>query len=132
MGKKLPERETDHSSSCNAKVKNARSFHATVFVVLQLSTETTYLPLTISYDYFKTFPENLLARKKTALSNIFIHSFIHQCLYSPLLGPGFFFSSVNFFSKTVGLLGRGISPSQGPYLHIEQQKHRINTQTSMP
>jgi hypothetical protein len=27
---------------------------------------------------------------------------------------------------TVGLLGRGISPSQGHYLHTEQHKHRIN------
>jgi hypothetical protein len=27
---------------------------------------------------------------------------------------------------TVGLLGRGISPSQGRHLHAEQHKHRIN------
>jgi hypothetical protein len=44
------------------------------------------------------------------------HSFIHQWLYSPLLGPGVFFSFVIFFSQTVGLLGRGISPSQWPLL----------------
>jgi hypothetical protein len=29
--------------------------------------------------------------------------------------------------QTVGLLGRGISPSQGRYLHAGQHKHRINT-----
>jgi hypothetical protein len=30
------------------------------------------------------------------------------------------------FTQMVGLLGRGISPSQGRYLHKEQCKHRIN------
>jgi hypothetical protein len=32
-----------------------------------------------------------------------IHSFIHQCLYSPLFGPGLFFSVVILFAHTVGL-----------------------------
>jgi hypothetical protein len=65
---------------------------------------------------------------------LFIHSFVHQWIYSPLLGPGLFFSFVIFFTQTVGFLGRGISPSQGHYLHIGQHKHRINahTQTYMP
>jgi hypothetical protein len=40
-------------------------------------------------------------------------------LYSPLLGLGRIF-------RSVGPLGRGISPSQGLYLHIEYHKHRIN------
>jgi hypothetical protein len=30
------------------------------------------------------------------------------------------------YTQLVGLLGWGISPSQGLYLHIEQHKHRIN------
>jgi hypothetical protein len=52
-------------------------------------------------------------------------------LYSPLLDLGRF--SV-FWSSThsVGLLGRGISPSQGRYLHTGQHKHIIKAQTSMP
>jgi hypothetical protein len=58
----------------------------------------------------------------------FIYSFI-QGLYRPLLGPGVFFSFVIFFTQTVGLLRRGISPSQGRYLHTEQHKHRINAHT---
>jgi hypothetical protein len=33
----------------------------------------------------------------------------------------------NHSTQSVGLLGRGISPSQGIYLHTEQHKHRINT-----
>jgi hypothetical protein len=43
-----------------------------------------------------------------------------------LLGLDRFFSFVIFFTQTVGLLGRGISPSQGRYLDTEQHKHRIN------
>jgi hypothetical protein len=30
----------------------------------------------------------------------------------------------------VGLLGRGISPSQGLFLHTEQHKHRIKEQNT--
>jgi hypothetical protein len=59
----------------------------------------------------------------------FIH-FIHEWLYSPLLGPGLF-CSVIFFTQTVGLLGRVISPSQGRYLHTGQHKHGINAQADI-
>jgi hypothetical protein len=31
------------------------------------------------------------------------------------------------FTQSVGLLGRGISPSQDRSLHTEQHKHRINS-----
>jgi hypothetical protein len=55
-----------------------------------------------------------------------IHSFIHQCLYGPMLGPGLFFSLVSFFIQKVGLVGRVISPSQGRCLHTGQHEHRIN------
>jgi hypothetical protein len=47
---------------------------------------------------------------------------IHQWLYS----PGLFFSFIIFFTQTIGLLGRAISPSQGHYIHTGQHKHRIN------
>jgi hypothetical protein len=46
-----------------------------------------------------------------------------------LLALGHFFSFLILHTQTVGLLGRGISPSQGRYLHTEEHKHR---QTSMP
>jgi hypothetical protein len=59
----------------------------------------------------------------------FIQSFIHQWRYSPLLGPGLFFSFVIFFTQTVGLLGRVISPSQGRYLYTGQHRHRIDAHT---
>jgi hypothetical protein len=62
---------------------------------------------------------------------VFIHSFIHQWLYSLFLGPGLFFIFVIFFTQSVGLLGQGISPSQGLYLYTEQHKQNKRTQTSM-
>jgi hypothetical protein len=37
------------------------------------------------------------------------------------------FSVSWFFTQSVGFLGRGISPSQGRYLHSEQHKHKINS-----
>jgi hypothetical protein len=37
-----------------------------------------------------------------------------------------FFSVSWSYTQSVGLLGRGISPSQDLYLHTEQHKHRIN------
>jgi hypothetical protein len=54
-----------------------------------------------------------------------------NCVYpydwfrASLCGPWQFFS-FSISTQSVGLLGRGISPSQGHYLHTEQHKHRIN------
>jgi hypothetical protein len=59
-----------------------------------------------------------------------IHLSIYLWLYGPLLGLGRFFSSS--FTQSVGLLGRGISPSQGCYLHTGQHKQIERTQTFMP
>jgi hypothetical protein len=60
-----------------------------------------------------------------------IQSLIYQWHYSPLLDPGLFFSFVIFFTQSVGLLGRGISPSQGRYLYTGQYKRRINAHTDI-
>jgi hypothetical protein len=51
-------------------------------------------------------------------------------LYSPL-NLGRLFSPL-IYTQSVGLFGRGISPSQGRYLHTEQHKQNKGTQTSMP
>jgi hypothetical protein len=45
-------------------------------------------------------------------------------LYSSL-DHGRFFSFLTY-TQSVGLLGRGFSPSQGRYLHTGQHEHRIN------
>jgi hypothetical protein len=55
---------------------------------------------------------------------------IHLWIYRPLLGLGRFFSFL--ISYTVERIpGRGISPSQGRYLHTGQHKHRKNTNTNI-
>jgi hypothetical protein len=43
----------------------------------------------------------------------------------PSVGPWPHFQFLDLFTQSVGLLGRGISPSQVRYLHTEH-KHRIN------
>jgi hypothetical protein len=58
----------------------------------------------------------------------FVHSFIYQWLYSPLLRPGLFFSFVMLFTQTVGLLGRGISPDSRP-LSTERTTQTQNIRT---
>jgi hypothetical protein len=45
----------------------------------------------------------------------------------PFVGPWPLFSVSWSYTQPIGLLGRGISPSQGLYLYTEQHKHRINT-----
>jgi hypothetical protein len=51
----------------------------------------------------------------------------------PFVGPWPLFQFLDLFAKSVGLLGRGINPSQGRYLHTGQHKHKNKrTQTSMP
>jgi hypothetical protein len=42
------------------------------------------------------------------------------------------FFSFLIYTQAAGLLGRGISPSQGRYLHTEQHKQNKRTQTSIP
>jgi hypothetical protein len=57
-----------------------------------------------------------------------VHLSIHKSIYgcTVLVDLGRFFSLL-IYTQSVGLLGRGISPSQGLCLHTEQHKHRINT-----
>jgi hypothetical protein len=57
--------------------------------------------------------------------------FIHQWLYSPLLGPALFFSFIILFTQSLGLLGWVISSSQVRYLYTGQHRHTINTHTDI-
>jgi hypothetical protein len=56
---------------------------------------------------------------------------IHLRLYSPLLDIDRFFSFLICFTQSVGLLRRGISPSQGRYLRTGQYKHRMKAHTDI-
>jgi hypothetical protein len=66
-----------------------------------------------------------------------MHMFLS--LFSPLLplwSMGHPWNALFHFSffilrQSAGLLRRGISPSQGRYVHTEQHKHRINAQSSI-
>jgi hypothetical protein len=60
-----------------------------------------------------------------------LSSFIHRCLYSPLLGSGRLFRFVLLYTDG-RIRERGISPSKGNYLHTGQHKQNKCTQTSMP
>jgi hypothetical protein len=51
--------------------------------------------------------------------------------FTALVDLGRFFSFL-IYTQSLGLFGRGFSPSQGRYLHTDQHKHRIKTQTFMP
>jgi hypothetical protein len=48
------------------------------------------------------------------------------------VGPWPLFSFLILYAQPVGLLGRGISQSQGRYLHTEQHKQNKRTQTFTP
>jgi hypothetical protein len=64
--------------------------------------------------------------------SIYLRVSIYLSIYLSIYGStalvdlGLFFSFL-IHTQSVGLLGRGISPSPGCYLHTEQHKHRINT-----
>jgi hypothetical protein len=49
----------------------------------------------------------------------------------PFVGPWPILYFRNLFTQSVGLLGRGISMSQGLYLQTGQHKHRINAHTDI-
>jgi hypothetical protein len=61
----------------------------------------------------------------------FMNSFIHQWLYSPLLGPGLFFSSVTFYtvSRTPWASDQPVARSLPKHRTTQTQKRR--TQTSI-
>jgi hypothetical protein len=89
-------------------------------------------PLIIIDDEMLLLPKKFRELKSRDLVLDFI-----QCIHSsmdlqPFLGgPGLFFSFVIFFTQTVRLLRRVISPSQGLYLYIGQHKYRINAHTNI-
>jgi hypothetical protein len=81
-----------------------------------------YLLSIIQWMTIRLQPQNHEWTLNPVSTEIFMALSIYLSLYSPCgLWRGFSFL-IN--TQQVGLLGRGISPSQGHYLHREQQKHR--------
>jgi hypothetical protein len=66
--------------------------------------------------------ESVLHNNVTFSLWMFYNLPIYGC--TALVHLGDFFNFL-IYTQSVGLLGRGISPSQGRYLHTEQHKHRI-------
>jgi hypothetical protein len=56
-----------------------------------------------------------------------IETYLSICGSTALVDLGRFFNFL-IYTHSVGLLGRGISPSQGRFLHTEQYKGRINAE----
>jgi hypothetical protein len=78
--------------------------------------------------------ENIKANSFFACANyiriIIRTSFIHQWLYSPLLGPGLFFSFVFFSTQTVEHLGLD-QPGARPLPTHRTTQHRISAHTDI-
>jgi hypothetical protein len=68
-------------------------------------------PLSVTLDTRLSFEDKCIFVISGAYFCLTFLSFIHQWPYSPLLGSSLFFSSVIFYTQTVGLLGQVISPS---------------------
>jgi hypothetical protein len=49
----------------------------------------------------------------------------------PFAGPWPLFKFLNPYKQSVGLVGRGMSASQGRYLHTGQYKHKMNSYTDI-
>jgi hypothetical protein len=131
-GVKRPGREVNYLCPSSAEVKSGGAIPSLPSrlhgVVLNwLSTGTT-LPL--PYLTLLIYPSIYLSIYLSVY--LFICLSVCLWLYIPSLGPGLFFGSVIFPTQSVGLLGRGISPSQVRYLHTGQHKQNKRTQTSMP
>jgi hypothetical protein len=65
-----------------------------------------------------------ISQIRSRSTTVHIHSSV---ALQPFFGLCPHFQFRNLHTQSVGIIGRGISPSQGLYLHIGQHKHRINT-----
>jgi hypothetical protein len=79
---------------------------------------------TVSHRRIQNTSYSPLWEPQVQTGYLFIYLLFHLWLYSPW-GPWPLFSFL-IYTQSVGLLGRGMRPSQGRYLYTEQHKHRIN------
>jgi hypothetical protein len=71
---------------------------------------------------------NKLTSQFTDECSVSIYLRIYGSTTLVLLGR---FLSFITYKQSVGLLGRGISPSEALYLHTEQNKHKINASSGI-
>jgi hypothetical protein len=74
------------------------------------------------------FSHSLANKTNTAAKTLNIHP---SMALQPFVGSWPIFQFRNLYMQTVGLLGRGISPSQGHYIHRGQHKYRTNAHTDI-
>jgi hypothetical protein len=91
------------------------------------------------FHYFHSFIYSVF---NFSFGQSFVHCYVNQLqrlcsfIYSsmalqPSVEPWPLLQFRNFFTQTVGFLGRVISPFQGRYLHTGQHKHRIKAHTDI-
>jgi hypothetical protein len=106
------------SSTPSCKSMDGTSYHTTT-VYFQINI-TDHLNISCS-----------MGQTTDGLTNYIINKQINDSGYLSVVVQFFCwtlaaFSDSLFYAQSVGLLGRGMSPSQGPYLHTGQHKHRMN------
>jgi hypothetical protein len=105
----------DPNWGCSAEGKKKEA--SWVVLVANLNPMGTEIPHSVHFFLFLAS-----SSRKAYLS-------IYDC--TTILDVGYFFSFL-VHTPSVVPLGRGISPSQGRYLNIEQHKQNEHTQTSIP
>jgi hypothetical protein len=88
--------------------------HSDTLVVFTQNTHNFY------YILAKNGPCRYLTIKANRTKNL-------SLAIQPFVGPRPLFQFLDLFTQSLGLLGRGISPSQGRYLYTGQHKHSLDT-----
>jgi hypothetical protein len=78
-----------------------------------------------SGDFYFVGCNPLVVHRRTTYLPTYLSIYLSMSL-QPFVGPWPLFEFLDLFTQSVGHLGRGISPSQGRYLHTGQHEHRIN------
>jgi hypothetical protein len=110
---------------------NKINYHLRVFILVNL-----FQLETISSHKFPSPPQFLLQNFVTKFFQLIYYYYYYYCcccyyyFCRGYAAPCWALVSVSVsqpFTQWVGLLGWGISPSQGSYLYTKQHKHRVNT-----
>jgi hypothetical protein len=96
--------------------------HLSVYLSIYLSIHPSIHPSIYLSIYWRS---QCGARFMAHPLHTYIHTSIYLSIYGPFLHLGRFFSFLILYTDG-RILGRGISPPQGRYLHTWQHKHRIN------
>jgi hypothetical protein len=99
--------------------------------ILHTANIASYLAISTLSIYLKHSRSLKVAVQRLVLWPTLIHLSIYLSIYLSMtlqtfVRPWLLYLVLDFFTQSIGLLGRGISPLQGRYLHTGQHKHRIN------